>query len=491
MIGASSKLLSALFSGGPKIVIVRTEACNEDIRLPDLPVEWLAITAADGNVFRFSEDDEPACPVEMPPSNVLAVWVPHSHPSVDALKQWWERASGTSRGPVFVHGDATHLIGAVADQTLRENNRLTRMNQTLLEDLAALREGLAHHVRVPPELEVLLKNLRTAPPRLIFETPFFSSTASVTGAIIQPLLTGARGILGVDLHVSNAGLGAGHLLVKLQAPSSGLELAQWRIPYSETFPGWLALRLPAVSARMDSIVELSVEPHGDGQPPELTCSPAGLMNEYAFIGSDITGNMLRMRMWGGFPGLSYQSPSSDTSFSPALVKISDHLVAAAQTTRPLTWTYPYFNYLGAGRLLLRPLKVTPASSARISLPALPGLAALNCTVRIDDGLCTTKMLVRLAASVPGRNIDEVEDGTAVLAVTEWTELSEPLRIFDLRLALPSVISEPIELHLFSRLPEGGKLDHGKVVFGGFEATLNERAAFSHLPYLPQAVTENS
>jgi hypothetical protein len=99
-------------------------------------------------------------------------------------------------------------------------------------------------------------------------------------------------------------------------------------------------------------------------------------------------------------------------------------------------------------------------------------------------LCQTKLLVRAALSYPGQKVDDVESGEGALTTTDWIELTEPLKEFELKMSLSLPISEPLELHLFSRLPTGGKLDHGKVMFGEFEAILDERAPFSRPPYLP-------
>lgn len=488
MIEVTPNVLLSLFTGGPKIVIVRKEGTATLDSRPALEVEWLEATTADGETFRIGDTDKTASPLQVPPTNVLAVWNPNSDIPADNLRQWWIGASGSGEIPAFVHGSPTVLLEMIAAKMLGENARLTGLNQRLLEDLAAIREGLAHHVRVPPELEVLVKNLRVAAPRLIYETPHPQSVRTVSGPLTQPLFVGARGLLGFDLHILQPGTGKGHLRVILQVPSSGMELARWEIPFSDVLPGWLALRLEKASARMDSSVELVILPRGEGLPPEISCTSSGLMPEFAFRASNEkndASNMLQMRIWGSYPGLGYKLPENPV-MSHATMNLPDHLISSAETTRALTWAYPYFNYLGGGRLLLRPLRENPASAARIDLPTFPGLSGIRCTARIDDALCQTRMLVRLAASRPGQSPDDVEKGADTLAATEWVELAEPVKAFELNLGFPHPVSEPLELHLFSRLPSGGKLDHGKVVFGQFEADLNERAVFGRLPYLPIA-----
>ncbi len=493
MIEVTSNILLSLFTGGPKILIVSNEGADVVNARPALGVEWLEATTADGMIFRMGDKDNVTSPLQVPPSNVLVVWIPDADIPTDSLKQWWARSSGVDDVPIFVHGNLAVLLEAVAAGTLSENARLTQLNQRLLEDLAAMREGLAHHVRVPPELEILVKNLRVAAPRLIFETPCPRLAQSVSGRLKQPLFVGARGLLGFDLHILQPGTGQGYMQVILQVPSSGLELAHWEIPFSDMLPGWLALRLEKALARMDSSVELVLISQGGEVAPEISCTPSGLMPEFALRDANEdneAGHMLQMRIWGNYPGLSYELPEH-SAMSQATMNIQDHLISAAETTRPLTWAYPYFSYLGGGRLLLRPLRENPASAAKIALPAFPGLCGISCTAAIDDALCQTKMLVRLAVSRPGESPDDVEKGLGALAITEWVELSEPVKPFEINLGLSQSVSEPLELHLFSRLPRGGKLDHGKVSFAQFKAVLNERAAFGRLPYLPVADCSSS
>ncbi|MBJ6133791.1 hypothetical protein JAU75_13175 [Ochrobactrum sp. Q0168] len=488
MIEVAANMLLSLFTGGPKILVLRSEGADTDNAYPELPVDWIEMTALNGGeTFLIGEIGDQRRPLEVPPSNVLAIWNPEDGISTGLLETWWVHASGSGDLPMFLKGGSERLVEAVAQKAIQENKRLTHLNQTLIEDLATFRQGLAHHVRIPPELEMLVKNLRKAPPQLVYETPSAgSSNSTITGALTQPLFVGARGFLGFDLRIEKPGAGKGHLLVMLRVPSSKQELSRWKIAFDEIVSGWLALRLEKVLSRMDSSLELLVQTEGEGVPPHLFTTSSGLMPEFAFHSVD-HGNpnkqMLELRIWGGYPGLSYDSPST-VAASLAKMKIADHLISKAQTTRHLSWAYPYFGYMDGGRLLLRPLKQNPASAAKIDLPLFPGFSGVSCTAKIDDALCQTRLLVRVALSYPGQNVDDVESGKAAVASTDWVELAEPLKPFELKIGLPLPLNEPMELHLFSRLPTGGKLDHGKVVFGDFETILDECSAFSRPPYLP-------
>lgn len=488
MIEVAANMLRSIFTGGPKILILRSEGADADTSYPELPVEWIEVTALNGGeTFLIGPIGDQGRPLEVPPSNVLAIWNPEGDVFTGVLETWWAHASGSDELPVILKDGSERLVEAVAVKALQENKRLTHSNQKLIEDLATFRQGLAHHVRIPPELESLLRNLRKAPPQLVYETPAgCPSNGTIAGALSQPLFVGARGFLGLDLRIDKPGTGEGHLLIILRVPSSEMELARWKITFEELVSGWLALRLEKVLSRMDSSLELMIQTEGDSMPPHFSTTSSGLMHEFAFHSRDHRNpdmHMLQLRVWGGYPGLHYNPPTA-VAASHAIMKIPDHLISKAQTTRSLSWAYPYFGYLDGGRLLLRPLKQDPASAARIELPSFPGFSGVSCAAKIDDALCQTRLLVRMALSYPGQNVDDVESGKTALASTDWVELTEPLKPFELKIGLHLPLNEPMELHLFSQLPTGGKLDHGRVVFGDFEAVLDERSAFSRPPHLP-------
>lgn len=502
MLRASAELLPVLYSGRPKILVVKPRTLSWSFVPPTDALCWLVAETSNGTDFVLLNQDDGAAEIdwhtiELPPTNVWAVWSPEGAVPLAGLADWWSRVGGAE--PIFVHGDAATLSAVLIERSLAEVDRLTRANQLLIEDLASLRESWAHNVRLPPELEELLANLRVAPPRLVFETPaaYGDTAVPVTGpadsistaGLRQRLPIGARGLLGIDLHLTAPGTGDGVVEVQLVAREADAELARWRMPYREINAGWLPLRLPAASTLTWRALELRIHASGGATAPRLSSAPTGLLKEYAFSRPDsgtANGTMLALRLWGGLPGVGTVA-SSDAAPLPAnpVVAIPEHVTAAVRSTRELTWAYPYFGYLDRGRVLLRPLRVTPASAACISLPAVSGLAAVSCEAKIDDGLCKTRLLVQLVVTRSGHGPDDAEQDVGVLASSGWIELAEPLKPYTLIARLPEPESGLVDVHFFSRLPQGGTLAHGRVVFGRFEAELNERAAWNRDPVLPE------
>lgn len=501
MLHASPDLLPSLYDGSPKVLVATPRVRPRGFVPPDDAMRWLVAETSDGTEFVLSLADGGSAGldrrrIDLPPTNVWAVWSPETTIPVTGLADWWSRSGGNGAEPIFVNGDAAMLRSALIERSLAEVARLTRLNQSLIEDLAALREGWAHAIRIPPELEELLANLRAAPPRLVFETPAASGVVAAprvedsgsSAQLRQRLPMGARGLLGIDLHIATPGIGDGVLDVALIVLETETELAGWRMPYRELGAGWVPLRLPSASALTWRGLELRIQASGGTAAPRLSCAPVGLLPHYACMAS--AGQvphdaMLEFRLWGGIPDLKTQAGGAALPANP-VIAIPEQVIAAAKSTRDLTWAYPYFGYLDRGRVLLRPLKASPASAACLSLPAKPGLAALSCEATIDDGLCRTRLLVRLVATRPGHGAEDAEQGAGVLAASEWTELTEPLKPFALTARLAEPESGPVDLHVFSRLPEGGKLDHGRVIFGRFQAELDERAAWRRALIMPVA-----
>lgn len=497
MLHVSSHMLPSLYDGTPKILVVKSRLANLPAFIPSTHhMTWLVAETADGKSFNLADNRATSSQleqseIELPPANVWVVWSRESDVPLTNLADWWLRSAGADTIPAFVHGDAAALNAALVERSLVETDRLTKANQLLIEDLAALRESWAHHVRLPPELEELLTNLRVAPAHLVFETPAAKGNVTIpdNGSLRQRLPIGARGFLGIDLHIEAPGSGDGDLRAVLTSSDSEAELAHWKIPYRTLQKGWLPLRLPVASALMARALELRIKSTGGTSAPRLSCTPAGLLGEYAFTGvneGDSAGAMLALKLWGGIPGLNHTAGSDAAPLPPQpILAIPEHLVANAQSTRELTWAYPHFGYIDSGWVLLRPLRITPSSAACLSLPAIPGLSAVSCQARIDNGQCKIRHLVRLAISLPGANVDDVEEGTSALASSEWIELAEPLKAFTLTANLPKPESGPVEVHFFSRLPQGGTLEQGRVVFGCFEARIDERATWPQGPIMPE------
>jgi hypothetical protein len=497
MLHAARDLLLSLYDGRPKVLVVRPPDRAWTFTPLTFGLNWLhAEVLADGGYGIRSMDADVAGEtnwraLELPPTNVWVVWTPDEANEIEGLSEWWTRIGGTTGEPVFVRGDTIALGAALWQRALAEINGLTQANQLLLEDMAVLRQSWQHEIRVPPELEELLANLRAAPSRLVFSSPAASDDCEVpsasSGWLSQRLPVGARGFLGIDLHIAEGGVG-GVLVIDLIIRETESALAHWRVPAGQLKPGWLPLRLPAASPLSWRDLELRVQLVGGDPALRLSHCPAGLLREYAFAApgvENVEAAMLAFRLWGGIPGLRAVADRQQAPLSPnPSVAIPEASVANARATRDLSWAYPYFGYLDRGRVLLRPLKVRPSSAAVIASPPTPGLTAVSCEASIDDGGCKTKLLVRIVVAKPGLGPDEVEQGGGVLAASEWVELSQPLKGFLVTARLPMPECGPTEIHFFSRLPQGGTVEHGRVVFSRFEAEFYERADWQSEVILP-------
>jgi hypothetical protein len=515
---ATGKVLSRLYSAEPKIVAVTSSGNLNAIAQPQTAIRWYGCELVGPDHYVLTEAGDPAdalssalCALEVPPTNVWALWAPdpvHER-SLRVLQGWWSRMGGSGTPVPIVVGSRANLDAAMLERSLCEARRLQHSNQLLMRDLAALRESWTHHVRIPPEVEELIATLRLGRPHLIFnsplacsdvEAPRYSARPDITETepcLTQRLPTSARGWLGIDLHVADPGRGAGLLHARLEATDLGTVLAQWRVPFDALCEGWLPLRLCSALSQSSRSLTLRVWATGGEVAPRLSSSPTGLLHEYRFEpqsraqpdGTD-AANMLALKLWGGLPGLRYSEaedaagPSLDAG---AIVPIPDLTVAKVYLTREQSAAYPVFGYIEHGKVLLRPMKTAP-SAAVIRLPATPGLTAISCEVRIDDKRCQTPRLgARLVVTPCGIGPDDAESGGSVLAATEWIELSEPLLPSRLVARLPVAQNQPVDLHLFTRLPAPGPIPpHGRLVFGRFEAEIHAAAAWGMATVLPVA-----
>lgn len=509
IVHATDTVLPQLYSAEPKIVTVTSSGSPDAIVQPETALCWYGceLIGPDHFVLKDAGDIADALPsalrpLEVPPTNVWALWAPDpvDERSLRVLQTWWSSMGGSETPIPIVVGSRADLDAAILERSLRETRRLQHSNQLLMRDLAALRESWTHHVRIPPEVEELIATLRMGRPHLIFNSPIPCDTVEIPGCSLgvdvpgtEPCLTqrlpgSARGWLGVDLHVADPGRGSGSLHARLEASDLGAVLAQWRVPFDALCRGWLPLRLRSACSQTSRSLTLKVWAANGDAAPRLSSSPTGLLHEYRFDpqsprpdGRD-TADMLAIKLWGGLPGLRYfeaaetAEPSRDAG---ATVPISDLVVAKVYLTREQSAAYPVFGYMEHGKVLLRPLKTAP-SAAVIRLPATPGLTEISCEALIDDKRCQTPRLgARLVVTPCGIGPDDAESGSNVLAETEWTELSEPLVPSRLvaRLALPR--NQPIDLHLFTRLPEPGPIPpHARVVFCRFKAEINAASAWS-------------
>lgn len=509
-------MLRQLYSAAPKIIALNGPATSETIAEPASALHWYGCNRVECDHYVLTDYGQAKgalpsalCTLEVPPTNVWALWAPDpvEEGSLRALQAWWTRTGGSETPVPMIVGNRAELDAIILERSLRETRRLQQSNQLLMRDLAALRESWTTHVRIPPELEDLIATLRMGRPHLIFSSPLPSADVEIPAiepdvtdtepCLSQRLPASARGWLGIDLHIADPGQGAGCLCARIEASDAGTVLAQWRVPFDVLCRGWLPLRLPSASPCTSRSLTLKLWASGGEVAPRLSTCSAGVMHEYRLAPQSLAqpderdaATMLAMKLWGGLPGVRDLASEDNGALrhdAGATVPISAPVVGTVHLTREQSATYPVFGYIGNGKVLLRPLKTTP-SAAVISLPATPGLIEISCEVMIDDKRCQTRRLgARLVVTPREIGPDDAEGGQNVLAATEWTELNEPLAPSRLVARLPLTQNRPVDLHLFTRLPEPGPIPpHARVVFGRFEAEIHAASAWGMAAMLPVA-----
>ncbi|MGO4573360.1 DUF6212 domain-containing protein [Microvirga sp. 2TAF3] len=500
---ADRACFASLYDATPKLLLVGSPGSAISTESND-GFRWVAahrdcegrivLASASRQLVSMSE----LLPLQVPPANVWAVWVPavDDLDVVESLMRWWAAEGGEATLPVLVHGDRATLDRVLLARSLDEGNRLARANQRLLCDIAALRESFENHVRIPHEIEELLENLRLAPLRHVFTSPPPNDNISVPmyepmdrrlgegTSIRQRLPMSARGFAGLDLHIAHPGLGEGLLCLDLIARDEGLTLATWRTSFQKLRPGLLPLRVARAMAQHWHSLELHIAAEGVGDPPRLAMGSAGLLPEYSLIpaiDADLPPepSMLAMRLWGGLPGVVTGTRSGASALrvppSEPVIPIDEFSIAGVRLTREIKASYPCFGHLGGTKVLLRPLP-NKVSAAAISLQAISHLGAVSCSVAVDEKRCQTRRLgARLVVMPPGCGPDEAERGEGALAASEWVELDDPLEARMLKARLPEPHQGPLDLHLFTRLPKGGAIQHVRMVFQNFEAEIRDHA----------------
>lgn len=482
-----------IYSADPKVVVVGSAPIPPQLATL---VQWYLCEQIDGERYLLAarghmDDTQPSAlrTLEVPPTNAWVLWAPapiNEH-ALHMLKMWWTEVGGAE--PPIVVGTPADLMETILEQSLRETQKLQQSNQQLMRDLAALRESWTSHVRIPQEIEALINTLKLGRPHLAFSSAVASGDVEVPAAstiaskdatadqsVSQPLPSTARGFLGIDLHIADPGKGDGLLCASLEASDTGNVLAEWRVPFDNLCEGWLPLRLQRALTSTSHSLKLKIWSLAGEMAPRLSTCRTGLLREYGLeqprtsVQDQDDVSMVAFKVWGGLPGLSYDS--APRSFGQALVPIPDTTITEVSLSREQSATYPVFGYLGSGNVLLRPLK-TAASAAVIRLPATPGLTEISCDAVIDDKRCQTRNLgARIVVTAAGIGPDDAEAGRNVLAATDWTALSEPLVPSRMIARLPTVQNRPVDLHLFTRLPEPGIPPHARIVFGRFEAEIH-------------------
>lgn len=509
MLHTDRAIFTALYGATPKAMAFAPQPGATVPEPHDGRLRWLAVQPApDGTAVVHDPSDPPSdrtgtLPLEIPPANVWALWLPAPDETgmVDALLAWWARAGGEASLPAVIRGDRAALDRALLDAALARAEGLEHDNALLHRDLATLRQSLEEEVRIPPEVEELIDNLRLSPPRLIAKSPPPESDIAVPHAdgpgappagaatLVQRLPVSARGLAGIDLFVTHPG--SATLRIALTSADAGLTLARWVLPAETLKAGWLPLRLEQVSSRSLRALDLTVSCDG-GEPARLSICPTGLLREYRLSGSGQPGSaasparMLAFRIWGGYPGqhaAESMSGSQAASVNP-VIAIADDVLAGVRLTREITAGFPCFGYTEPGEILLRPLRTTP-SAAAFALPATSGLTAVSCEAVIDDARCQTRGLgVRLVAMPHGSDVDAAERGEGALGDSDWEELDVPLKGRRLTARLAEPADAPVDVHLLTRLPKGGSIRYARIVFRRFETEIHTGTAWATAPALP-------
>ncbi|KAA0679954.1 DUF6212 domain-containing protein [Roseomonas genomospecies 6] len=499
-------LFASLYDGTPKIIAAGASAGLE----PDaVPFRLLRLVRHDGGYLLLPEgvawDGEGALrTLAIPPAAVRVLWSCDEAARRDAerLLGWWEETGGPDSAPPQVTGDAAALLRGLLTQAFREIDGLHRRNAGLQHSLSALREEWGRSARLPPEAVELLDALRLSPPRLVFATPRPAGALPVplrhgrhpagAGEIVQRLPTGARGLVGIDLHLDRAPKGSGVLAAALTAVETGETIADWRLSFGDLRSGWLPLRLPAACTRMDRILELRIGATGVvTESPRLSLAQAGLLDEYATAPPARAGGqaaMLALRLWGGLPGLDY-GPSAHPAPHPAPARmiwpLTEPVLAPVRKGREFEATFPWFGLLRGGRILLHPLHGV-VTAAHIPLDEVPGAVAVRAQAVIDDPRCRTPIACKLVAAPPSVTVDEAEREEGILASSGWVVLDEPRRPLGLSAALAAPWSGPMALHLFTDIPDRGHGLYGRTIFSDFELEIDSATAWATPPVLPAA-----
>ncbi|UKJ76935.1 DUF6212 domain-containing protein [Azospirillum brasilense] len=503
-LSAPAAQFASLYDGTPKIIAV---GMGTSLEAGTVPFRLLRLVRHDGGYLLLSggiepEEGEALRALAIPPAAVRALWSGDEAAGRDTerLLGWWEEVGGPDSVPPQMTGDGSTLLHGLLAQAFGEIDGLHRRNAGLQQTLSTLREEWGRSARLPPEAVELLDALRLSPPRLIFASPRPVGALPVplrhgrntAGAaeIVQRLPAGARGLVGLDLHLDQAPKGSGALAVALVGAETGETLAEWRLSFGDLRSGWLSLRLPAASTRMDRLLDLRIGAIGVvTEAPRLSLAQAGLLDEYAVapparaVGQPA---MLALRLWGGLPGLEYGAaahlaphPAPDRMVWP----LTQPVLAQLRKGREFEATFPWFGLLRGGRVLLHPLHGV-VTAGHIPLDEVPGAVAVRARAVIDDPRCRSPIACKLVVAPPSLTVDEAEREEGILASSGWTVLEEPRRPLDLSAALAAPWSGPMALHLFTDIPDRGHGLYGRTIFSDFEVEIDSRTAWTTPPALP-------
>jgi len=392
----------------------------------------------------------PLCRVSVPPANVWCVCRDDDDPSsraADLLIAWWNEAGGASAAP-DLWTDPLGLERHLLTRALVELNKAHQRNEALQRSVSTLRDEWACNTRIPPEITELIENLRLSPPRMIFgsgvtEGQMAVPLAELQGScdapstfLVQPLLAGSRGLVGIDIHVAQGVTGRGILLASLYAVDGDCVLADWRIPFADLRPGWLPLRIPKALNWSYRALELRLWSVGsEAERPRLSIVSTGLLDELAVkmdagaeVGSSrgaASSRMLAVRVWAGLPGMlwdSWRNPDGHPLWGELAIPVFDHTVAQVRPSREFTASFRWFGCLPGGRVLLHPL-LDRVAAACLPLPAASALRAVTCEVVVEDRRRRTPIAAKLVIAAPEVAVDQRRAGPGL----EWLDYSRPTR----------------------------------------------------------------
>jgi len=506
---ASEPVFPTLYDGAPKVILVGHAFAQwfGSTRYPP-PVRVLRATLTDGaERLRLEEPVAlcglgPFCRLSVPPTNVWCVCRGDDAPSsraTDLLLAWWNEVVGASAAP-HVWTDSLGLERHLLTRALGELDEAHQRNEALQRTLSTFRDEWTSAARVSPEIIELIENLRLSPPRMIFSSGATEGEMAVPLAelrgscnqpsifLAQPLLAGARGLVGIDIHVAQGATGSGMLLAALYAVDGDCVLADWQIPFADLRSGWLPLRTGTALNRPYRTLELRLWSVGaKAERPRLSIAPTGLLDKLAMkikadakVGSSCraaSSHMLAVRVWAGLPGTPFDpssNPDRHALWGELAVPVFDHIVAQVRPSREFTAPFDWFGCLPGGRVLLHPL-LDRRVAACVPLPAAAAaLRAVNCEVAMEDRRRRTPIAAKLVVAAPEITVDQADNEERVLASSGWTILSQPERSYPLSAPLAQPHLGPVNLHLFTLIVDGGPDYYGRTVFGRFELRIDSQ-----------------